>query len=214
MRTPEPAIAGTMKLGNLWRSRVMDALARITQSDTVVPPSDEPLLRMEEIVRRYKGLVRRMARAKLSPPLRRLFESDDICNSVFRRVGEQIQKKKFLPEEKTWAQVCYHVKREVKHKIAELYRGRLARESKNVSIESTSSFEVVDQKAVDPARAAEDRDLYDALRALMSDKERLLVDLRNEGLDYNEIAQRMGRTPSACLMHYHRLVFRLARSQD
>jgi RNA polymerase sigma factor (sigma-70 family) len=188
----------------------MDALTRITQASAAVQPSKEPLLGMAEIVQRYEGLLRQMARAKLSPSLRRLGDSVDFSQTVFLSFFKQVGTGNFVPEGS--AHVRAFLSTMAAHKIADLYRGKPARESKNVSIDSARSFDVVDPKMDDPARAVETCDLYDALRRQMSKSERLLYDLRDAGLGWAEIAQRMGGTHAARMMQHRRLLLRLKSS--
>jgi RNA polymerase sigma factor (sigma-70 family) len=169
---------------------------------------DDTHLRMEVIVQRYERMLRKMARSRLGPGVLRLYDSHDFSQMVFLSFWKRISQPEFVACRS--AHVLAFLRGVAKIKIADVCR-RADRKSNRINTVPASSLDVVDPRTEDPSRAAEVRELSDAIAAKMSDEQRQLCELRNQKLKYTEIARQMGGTADARGMQYRRLLLRLRR---
>jgi hypothetical protein len=158
-------------------------------------------VKLEQLVRGHVMDVQRRVRASLGAGLRKRYDSSDFRQSVCVAILKAFRNAVF----KGWdsKRVGAYVNVVASNKLDGLYR-KWYRERGDVSINSASSFDVVDKKAVDPARAAEVRDLHGTLWARMSDEVRTLHDMRCQGLTWPQIAERVGGAPDSIRMKYVR----------
>jgi RNA polymerase sigma-70 factor (ECF subfamily) len=165
----------------------------------------------EELVRRYEPVIRLEVHARLRDPrLRRAFDTLDICQSALgsflvRAAGGQFdldgpgQLVKVLVAI-AHNKLAYHVRKQ------RAQRRDLRRlEPINRDHEETLAIDAC------PSQQCEARDLVTAFRARLSAEERELADLRAQGLEWADVAVRVGGTADGRRKQLTRALDRVAR---
>ena len=159
-----------------------------------VRSGDEPAA--AELVRRYEPAIRRSARLRLNPRLRRSFDSMDLCQAVlcsfFVRVAAG-QYEVDAPE-----QLLKLLGTMVRNKLSKLARHENAdrRDQRRVAVGGDDVYDVAGDQA-SPSRQVSAREMLDEVQRRLSDEERKLLQLRQEGLDWVAIAAAVGGGPEA-----------------
>jgi RNA polymerase sigma-70 factor (ECF subfamily) len=162
-------------------------------------PSDESLLRQAQlgdqavavdIYFRYADRLRSLLRSRLSRPLARHLEAEDLVQSTFRRFLQGAAGRRFsLPESgELWDLLLVIALNRLR--AAENYHRAACRDLRqSVGLPADGS--------VPDGEDAESREIAEAVReamSLMPPHFREALALRLEGLEVDEIARRMGRT--------------------
>jgi DNA-directed RNA polymerase specialized sigma24 family protein len=87
---------------------------------------------------------------------------------------------------------------------------RQIRDIRRVTAEPQALDQVVDQQP-SPSEIVARRELLERLRTLISDEERQIIDLRNQGLGWDEVATKLGGSGQARRMQMSRGIERLTR---
>jgi RNA polymerase sigma-70 factor (ECF subfamily) len=163
-----------------------------------------------ELVRRFEPLIRREARMRLrNPRLSRLFDSADICQSVLASffvraaLGEYDLEKPGHLIKLLAGMVCKKVAFQVRKHQAQRRDCRLLADTSPEDLETLAA-------GASPSRLVTGRELLDEVRQRLTAVERQLADLRAEGYQWAEIAQRLGGTPKARCKQLARAVRRVA----
>jgi RNA polymerase sigma-70 factor (ECF subfamily) len=151
-----------------------------------------------ELVKRYEPIIRREVRVRLRDPrLHAQFDWTDICQSVMasfflRAASGQYELRQ--PEELMRLLVVM-----TRHKLAHQERKHraLRRDSRRLEERDPAYLEGHAAEAASPSRLVAGRELWDEYRSRLSDEERELANLRAQGCDWPEIAERMGGTAQA-----------------
>jgi RNA polymerase sigma-70 factor (ECF subfamily) len=167
----------------------------------------------EELVRRYGQVVRTHVRAKLHPGLRRKFDSLDICQMVqasfFRRKEESQYGRMGRPEDLVrW--LLAMARNKLKQEIRELFADK-----RDVRHEEAApdGWEAAGGDP-SPSEQAARRELLEEVRRRFSEEERQMLELRNQGCDWDQVARRLGGTPRGRRKQWQRAQERVTRELD
>ena len=163
-----------------------------------------------ELVRRYEPAIRRAVRVRLRDPrLRRLIESVDICQSVFASFFVRT------------AQGEYNLERpdQLLRLLATIARNKLARHARRERagrrdqrrIDAAVVLEECPASGVSPSRQVAARELVREARKRMTTEERALLERREQGLEWAEIAAELGGSPDALRVRLARAGARITR---
>jgi RNA polymerase sigma-70 factor (ECF subfamily) len=161
-----------------------------------------------ELVRGYEPTIRRTVRVRLRDQrLGRLFDSMDVCQSVLASFFVRAALGQFqldTPEQ-------------LLKLLATMARNKLAGQAKRQQARCRD-YRLVEGEALDsepaggvtPSREAAARDLLAEARRRLTPGERLLLELRDEGRTWEEIAATLGGSPDALRIRLTRAVKRIA----
>jgi RNA polymerase sigma-70 factor (ECF subfamily) len=149
-----------------------------------------------ELVRRYEPAIRRSARLRLNARLRRAFDSLDLCQAVLGSFFVRVAAGQYEldgPE-----QLLKLLATMVRNKVSKLARGEQAerRDQRRLVAGSAEEYEVASGQA-SPSRQASARELLAEVQRRLSDEERGMLELRQQGLDWAAIAAAVGGSPEA-----------------
>ena len=164
-----------------------------------------------ELVQRYEPAIRRAVRVRLADTrLERAFDSMDICQSVmasfFVRAGLG-QYDLSGPD-----QLLRLLATMARHKLADQVSRERAecRDNRRVEEGSASSRDVMANSPT-PSREVAARDLLLEVQSRLSPEERRLVEMRQQGREWNDIAAELGETPEALRKRLARATGRVAQ---
>jgi RNA polymerase sigma-70 factor (ECF subfamily) len=162
-----------------------------------------------EFVRRYETLVRRQVRWYLTDPkLCRLFDPEDVCQMVLasffiRAAAGQYDLER--PE-----QLVRLLTTMTRNKVAWLARQRRAQPADRRRVEDSGWQEKVQAAGPGPSTEIRIRELLQQGQQRLSEEERQLRGLRDDGGTWHEIAARLGGTATARRMQLTRALQRVA----
>jgi RNA polymerase sigma factor (sigma-70 family) len=159
------------------------------------------------LVHRYEPYLRRAVRVEMRDPrLRRVFDSNDFCQSVLASFFARLALGQF--EVESPQRLLRLLATMARHKVAS--RARLAENTRRTDgnrNRGASEAEPAVDLASSPTRLVEGRELLEEVRQRLRGDERRLSDLRLEGHTWAEIASLVGGNPDG-------LRFRLSRGLD
>jgi RNA polymerase sigma-70 factor (ECF subfamily) len=163
-----------------------------------------------ELVRRFEPELRRVIRVRLTDPrLRRVLDSGDVCQSVlanfFIRValGEfDLQRPEHLVD-----LLMVMARNKLRDKARRLQANR--RDQRRVEGDGPN-LDALPGANGDPERIVAARDLLAEVQRQLSDDERVLAEHRALGLEWPEIAERLGGRPDALRKKLTRALDRIA----
>jgi len=164
-----------------------------------------------DLVRRYEPAIRRAVRIRLGDTrLARAFDSMDVCQSVMASFFVRAALGHYelnAPE-----QLLKLLGTMARHKLADqVDRERAAcRDNRRVEEGGAETREVV-SSASSPSRQVAAREMLQEVQRRLSPEEGQLVELRNQGLDWAAIADRLGGSPEALRKRLTRATDRIAR---
>jgi RNA polymerase sigma-70 factor (ECF subfamily) len=164
-----------------------------------------------ELVRAYEGVVRREVRLRLRDPrLRRLFDSMDVCQSVLgsfllRAAAGQYE----LDGPRQLVRLLVDITRK---KVAAAARREqaLIRDHRRIEGHDARFFPAADH-GPSASQVVAGRELLSQLRQRLSREEQQLVELRTQGLAWDDVARELGGTPESRRKQLDRAVRRVAR---
>jgi RNA polymerase sigma factor (sigma-70 family) len=165
---------------------------------------------VEELLRRYEPAIRRTVRARLrDASLRRLLDSADICQSVVKSFFVRAALGRFElggPDDLLRLLLAM-----ARHKLSkEIRRQRAARRDHR----RTDASPVEDQQPVaggpTPSQQVAARELLHQAQERLSAEERRLLELRQEGRGWDEVAALVGGHPEALRKRLARAIDRVA----
>jgi RNA polymerase sigma-70 factor (ECF subfamily) len=164
-----------------------------------------------ELVRQYEPALRLEIRLRLKDPkLRRLFEPDDLCQSVLKSFFVRAASGQYdLDGPSKLLALLRAMARNKLAKQARKHRTLRRDLGRDVSLESNAP--AVAGTGPSPSRIAIGREVLDAFRGRLSAEERRLADLRSQGHEWAEIAKELGGTPQARRKQLARAIDRAAR---
>lgn len=161
-----------------------------------------------ELVRRYEPAIRRAIRVRLRDPrLGRLLDSMDICQSVLASFFVRAALGQYelnQPEH-----LLKLLTRMARNKLANQAHHHRARCRDYRRTDATADMDRIVGGASPSAQLGE-RELLSEARRRLSDEERQLLELRQQGLEWSEIGQRLNASPDAMRMRLIRAVERVA----
>jgi RNA polymerase sigma factor (sigma-70 family) len=166
----------------------------------------------QELVQRFEGVIRREVRIRLEDHrLLRTFDSMDISQSVLKSFFARASSGHFDLE--TPEQLVKLLMRMTRNKLAFQVRSQHARRRDSRRVFGTRVEEMsVASTSPGPSQLATDNDLINAVRSRLGDQERQIADLRAEGLEWSEIARRLGGSAQARRVQLARAVHRVSQA--
>jgi RNA polymerase sigma factor (sigma-70 family) len=165
----------------------------------------------EELVRRYEPVLRRTIRVRLRDArLRRLLDSADVCQSVLASFFVRAALGRYdldTPEQLLQLLVAMG-----RHKLANQARNqRAGRRDNRRTAEMPAEEHALAAPDASPSRQVAARELLDEARRLLSPDELRLLELRQQGCEWPEVAVAVGGSPEALRKQLARAVERVAR---
>src|SRR4051812_34316272 len=163
-----------------------------------------------ELVRRYEPAIRRAVRFRLTDPrLRRTCDSMDVCQSVLASFFVRAASGQYdldSPE-----QLLRLLTTMARNKLLNQARQEhAARRDNRLVAEDIAEYDVPSPRP-GPPRQAEARELLAEVHRRLAADELRLVELRNQGHDWNAIAALVGGNAPALRQKLHRALERLAK---
>jgi RNA polymerase sigma factor (sigma-70 family) len=178
-----------------------DLIARVRQGDDQAAA---------ELVRRYEPAIRRAVRFRLTDPrLRRTCDSLDICQSVLASFFVRAASGQYdlhSPE-----QLLRLLTTMARNKLLNQARQEQAARRDNRLVNNDLAQHELAATTPSPPQQAEVRELLAEVQRRLSPEERQLVELRNQGHDWNSIAALLGGNAAALRQKLHRALERLSR---
>jgi RNA polymerase sigma-70 factor (ECF subfamily) len=163
-----------------------------------------------ELVRHYEPLIRREIRLKLEDQrLGRLFDSMDVCQSVLASFFLRTAAGEYDLEEP--GQLVRLLVKMARHKLASAARRELRHKRDHRRAGGAEELEGVAAREDSPSELVAGRELLQRFHSSLTEEERRLVELRQEGLAWADIAARLGGTAQARRMQLARAVERISR---
>jgi RNA polymerase sigma-70 factor (ECF subfamily) len=164
-----------------------------------------------EVVRRYEPAIRRTIRVHLRDPrLGRLFDSMDVCQSVLASFFVRTALGQYeldRPE-----QLLKLLTVMARHKLVNLAEQQRAQRRDYRRVETAPDKEKeVAAAGASPSEQAAARELMAEAQRPLSPAERQLLELRQQGRQWADIAAELGGTPAALRMQWTRAVERVSR---
>jgi RNA polymerase sigma-70 factor (ECF subfamily) len=166
----------------------------------------------EVLVRRYERVIRREVRARIADArLNRVFDSMDVCQSVLASFFVRAATGQY--DLKNPDQLVKLLVVMARNKLAtRAQRERcLRRDVRRVAASTSETLEEVADEQPSPSELLSRRELLERVRSALSEEERQIADLRREGLDWEQVAQRLGGSGSARRMQLSRGIERAGR---
>jgi DNA-directed RNA polymerase specialized sigma24 family protein len=165
-----------------------------------------------ELVRKFEPFIRREARLRLrNARLARLFDSVDICQSVLAGFFVRAALGEYeLDKPNNLVKLLAGM---VTRKVAFQIRKHHARR-RDVRLLVDANPAETPANDASPSRTLAGRELLCAFRARLTEEERALADLRAEGVQWADIAARLGGTAKARCKQLARALTRVARELD
>ncbi len=163
-----------------------------------------------ELVRRYEPAIRRAVRFRLTDPqLRRTCDSLDVCQSVLLSFFVRAASGQYDLD--TPEQLLRLLTTMARNKL--LNQARHQRAARRDGLQQVTSLEGVElpDNEPGPGRQAEARELLREVHQRLSPEERQLVELRNQGKDWNAIAAELKGNAATLRQKLHRALARLTR---
>lgn len=163
-----------------------------------------------EVVRLYEPAIRRAVRFRLADAhLRSQLDSIDICQSVLRSFFVRAASGQYDLEtpEQLLGLLATMARRKL---ISESRRQRSQRRGGHYTTASGQDVQVFADPSARAPEEVEARDLLQEVRRRLTADERELLDLRNQGHDWGEIAVQLGGTAGALRKKLTRAINRVA----
>jgi RNA polymerase sigma-70 factor (ECF subfamily) len=151
-----------------------------------------------ELVQRYEPVIRREVRLRLRDPrLYSRLDWTDICQSVMASFFLRAAASQYDLEQPD--QLLRLLVVMTRHKLAKQARWHSAdrRDYRRLEAGDPAYLDGRSVAAPSPSRLVAGRELLEEFRRRLSEDERLMADLRAQGCDWAEIANRLGGTPQA-----------------
>jgi RNA polymerase sigma factor (sigma-70 family) len=149
-----------------------------------------------EVVKRYEPEIRRAVRLRLTDPgLRRVFDSMDICQSVFANFFVRAAAGQFNLEQPDQLLRLLVVMARNKLRDQVSYHRAARRDQRRVEADAAVSLAEARSSTASPSSILSARELLEALRSALSPDERDLAEQRALGRDWKSIALQRGERP-------------------
>jgi RNA polymerase sigma-70 factor (ECF subfamily) len=168
-----------------------------------------------ELVERYEPIIRREVRVRLRDPrLYSQFDWTDVCQSVMASFFARAAAGQYDLQQPD--QLLRLLVVMTRHKLSKQARRHRAdrRDYRRLEPCDPAYLEGRSDSSPTPSRLVAGRELLDEYRRRLSDEERLLADLRAEGCDWAEVADRLVGTPAARRKQLSRALDRVERQLE
>ena len=165
----------------------------------------------QELVNRFESLIRREVRVRISGnQVNRAFDSVDVTQSVLANFFVRAASGQFELEHPD--QLARLLVTMARNKLVSRVRSerRQIRDIRRVSEHPDALGRVADGQP-SPSEIVARKEILERVRTLLSDEERQIIDLRNQGLGWEEVATRLGGSGQARRMQMSRGIERLTR---
>lgn len=161
-----------------------------------------------ELVRRYEPLVRREVRMRMHDRrLNRIFDSIDVTQSVFAQFFNQVAEDFELDGPEQLARLLFAMARN--HTISRVRsEHRMVRDLRRLTSEA-SAIDEVPAIQPSPSEYVSQREELELLHSSLTDEERRIFELRNQGYGWEEVASSMGGSGQARRMQLTRALDRM-----
>jgi RNA polymerase sigma-70 factor (ECF subfamily) len=165
----------------------------------------------EELVHRFEPLIRREVRMRIGGnQLNRAFDSVDVSQSVLANFFARAASGQFeLERPEQLAGLLVTMARNKLVSRVRLER-RMVRDVRRLTVEPDVLNSVADEQP-SPSENVSRKELLERLRGMLTVDERQIVELRNQGLGWDEVAARLGGSGQARRMQLSRGIERLTR---
>jgi RNA polymerase sigma-70 factor (ECF subfamily) len=163
-----------------------------------------------ELVRRYEPHIRRAVRVRLDPRLERIFDSMDICQSVLRSffVRTALGQYQLESPQQLMRLLATMARNKLNNEANKQRAGR--RDYRRVTASETDTG----GREPTPSRQVAARELLQQARSRFSESELRLLDRREQGHEWNDIAAELGGNAEALRKKLTRAIDRVARQLD
>jgi RNA polymerase sigma-70 factor (ECF subfamily) len=163
-----------------------------------------------ELVRRYEPAIRRAVRFRLTDPrLRRTCDSMDVCQSVLLSFFVRAASGQYDLESPE--QLLRLLTTMARNKLLNQARQQHAARRDNRLVTDDVADHDVAATAPGPPQQAEAKELLQEIHRRLDAEELRLVELRNQGHDWNAIARMVGGNAPALRQKHHRALARLTQ---
>ncbi len=165
----------------------------------------------EELVKRFETLIRREVRLRISgSQVNRAFDSLDVSQSVLANFFARAAIGQFELEHPD--QLARLLVTMARNKLVSRVRSerRQIRDIRRVTVAPDALDRVADEQP-SPSEIVARKELLERLGTLLSDEERQIIDLRNQGLGWEEVATILGGSGQARRMQMSRGIERVTR---
>jgi RNA polymerase sigma-70 factor (ECF subfamily) len=162
------------------------------------------------LVEQYASVVRRVVRFGLTDArLRAVFDSMDVCQSVLGSFFVRAAHGEYeLNEPEQLTRLLVGIAR---NKLATRVRRQGADKRDYRRVDGAGSPDALVGNEPSPSRCVEAKELLAAVRARLTPEERRLADLRQQGLEWAEIAEQLGDNAAAVRKRFSRALVRVTR---
>ena len=164
------------------------------------------------LVRRYEPLIRREVRLRLEDRrLARLFDSMDVCQSVLASFFVRAAAGQYDLDEP--GQLVRLLVTMARNKLASAARRqyRQRRDPRRVAGDGAAGLEDVVEAGPTPSVVLAGKELLANFLGRLGEEERRIVELRGQGLAWDDVARQLGGTAQARRMQLARAAERVAR---
>jgi RNA polymerase sigma factor (sigma-70 family) len=165
----------------------------------------------QELVNRFESLIRREVRLRISGSrVNRVFDSLDVSQSVLANFFARAANGQFELEHPD--QLARLLVTMARNKLVSRVRSerRQIRDIRRVTGQPDALDRVADEQP-SPSEIVSRKEILERWQALLSDEERQIIDLRNQGLGWDEVAAQLGGSGQARRMQLARGIERLTR---
>lgn len=165
----------------------------------------------EELVKRFETLIRREVRLRISgSQVNRAFDSLDVSQSVLANFFARAAKGQFEFEHVD--QLARLLVTMARNKLVSRVRSerRQIRDIRRVNAHPDALDRAADAQP-SPSEIVARKEILERMQTLLSDEERQIIDLRNQGLGWDEVAAQLGGSGQARRMQMSRGIERLTR---
>jgi RNA polymerase sigma-70 factor (ECF subfamily) len=164
----------------------------------------------EELVRQYEPLIRRAVRMRLEDErLRRLFDSTDVCQSVLASFFARTALGQYdleTPERLIGLLVAM-----TRNKVAAAARWQQSQRRDARRVAPAEELAEVADPGPSPSEQVSCRELLEQFRASLSAEESQIARLRNDGLNWAEVASQLGGSAQARRVQFARAMERISQ---
>lgn len=169
----------------------------------------------EILVREFEPIIRREIRFRMkSEKLKRAFDSTDVCQSVLASFFARVAKGSYDVDqpEKLVGLLITMARKKLASRVRLEHRQK--RDVRRLVSTHCTELDQLQDGQPSPSQIVSARELLERFRPRLTEEERQLADMRIEGLNWREIADRVGGNADARRVQLARSVERVSRELD
>jgi DNA-directed RNA polymerase specialized sigma24 family protein len=161
-------------------------------------------------VRQFEHVIRRQVRIHLTDPkLCRLFDADDVCQMIFASFFIRAAAGQYDLEQPE--QLLKLLATMARNKVASLARKQRARPADRQRVEDSGLAEKIKTVEPGPSTVCQLHELQGEISGRLTNEEKHIMAMRNEGRAWADIAAQLGGSPAARCMQLTRALNRVAQ---